>query len=98
TANSPRVAILHDVGKEALGVAALDIFDEAEILALDALGHRPIGAELVAEFPADVREIHARKNQHPAAIRVELGPQRRDERSDPGVARRHDSARYQFME
>lgn len=35
-ADSARIAILYDVGEEALGVAALDVFNETEIFALDS--------------------------------------------------------------
>ena len=79
--------------KKAVGVAALDAFDESEDPRAARARPRAIGGELVAEFFADVREIHARQDQHAAILGVQLGSQRREERFDARIARRRDSAR-----
>src|ERR1700688_1572881 len=77
-ADSPRVAILHDIGEEARRIAALDMLDQFEVFTLDPFGNYPIGAESVAEFFADVREVHAREYEHAASLRAELASQSLD--------------------
>ena len=84
--------------KNPVGIAALEVFDQRKVFALDPLGHRLIGGKSVAKFSADVREIHSREHQHVALFGRYHRAQRFEKRTHARILRRHLSGQDHFVE
>src|SRR5579864_1761198 len=82
------VALLRDRREKSFRIAALDIFDQRQVLALDPLHDTLVGAEVVAELASDMRKIHSRDDQHAPALGLEFVLERRDKPADALVANR----------
>src|SRR5260370_1390015 len=92
------VPLLRDGGEKSLRIAALDIFDQRQVLALDPLRDALVGAEIVSELASDVRKIHSRHDQHAPALALKFVLERRNKPADALVADRRLAAHNHLVE